>query len=220
MNSVFQRVKQVASAIQTAKTIAAVISQSPVIPIPQQALNLVLPYLYKDIPEVQSMQLSIHDGYFCAEIRVKKWLEMATTLRFEIVGAKLTADEQYIQLRQMEKTSLYSDSFIGKIAVAIVEAIFFSLVKTDPVHYAANKQDGIVVQDGVYDINLGQLGLKDWLAQHPKTETFLKFGGIGEIRCVEGVFQAVPALNLSVPSQYLTSLTNPFKKQQATQSIG
>ena len=214
MNSVFQRVKQAASAIQTAKTIAAVVSQSPVIPIPQQALNLVLPYLYKDISEVQSMQLSIHDGYFCAEIRVKKWLEMATTLRFEIVGAKLTADEQYIQLRQTEKTSLYSDGFIGKIAMAIVESIFFTLIKTDPVHYAANKQDGIVVKDGVYDINLGRLGLKDWLVQHPKTETFLKFGGIGEIRCVEGAFQAVPALNLSVPSQYLTNFTNRFNNNK------
>ena len=214
MNSVFQRVKQAASAIQTAKGIAAAVQQPPVIPIPQSALNLVLPYLYKDIPEMQSMQLSIHAGYFCAEIRVKKWLEMATTLRFEIVGAKLTADEQYIQLRQTEKTSLYSDGFIGKIAVAIVEAIFFTLIKTDPVHYAANKQDGIVVQDGVYDINLGQLGLKDWLVQHPKTETFLKFGGIGEIRCVEGAFQAIPALDLSVPSQYFANFTNQFNNNK------
>lgn len=212
MKTVFQRVRQVASAIQTAKTVSKVVSQSPLIPIPQQAINLVLPYLYKDIPEVQSIQLSIHDGYCCAEIRVKKWLEMATTLQFEIVGAKLTADEQYIQLRQMEKTSLYSEGFIGKIAVAIVEAIFFSLIKTDPVHYVANKQDGIMVLDGVYNINLGQLGLKDWLGQHPKTETFLKFGGVSEIRCVEGAFQAVPALNLSVPSQYLTNLKNQFKK--------
>ncbi len=160
------------------------------------------------------MQLSIHDGYFCVEIRVKKWLEMATTLRFEIVSAKLTADEQYIQLRQTEKTSLYSDGFIGKITVAIVEAIFFTLIKTDPVHYAANKQDGIVVKDGVYDINLGQLGVKDWLAQHPKTETLLKFSGIGEIRCVKGVFQAVPALDLSVPSQYLKNLTNQFNSDK------
>ena len=210
MNSVFQRVKQAASAIQTTRSIAAAVQQPPVIPIPQSALNLVLPYLYKDLPEVQSMQLSIHDGYFCAEIRVKKWLEMATTLRFEIVGAKLTADEQYIQLRQTEKTSLYSDGFIGKIAMAIVESIFFTLIKTDPVHYAANKQDGIVVKDGVYDINLGQLGLKDWLGQHPKTEAFLKFGSVGEIRCVEGAFQAVPALDLGVPSQHVSDLKNRF----------
>lgn len=208
MSSVFQRVMQAASVIQTAKTIVVAVTQPPVIPIPQSALNLVLPYLYKDIPEIQSMQLSIHDGYFCADIRVKKWLEMTTTLRFEIVSAKLTADVQLIHLRQMEKANLYGDGLIGKIALAIVESIFFTLIKTDPVHYAANKQDGIVVKDGVYAIDLGQLGLKDWLAQHPKTEILLNFGGVGEIRCVDGAFQVVPALDLSVPSHYVSNLKN------------
>lgn len=186
-----------------AKDFAVEQARRRAIPVPQQAVNVMLPYLYRDVPEVQRLQVIIHDGYFVAEARVKKVVEVDATVRFEIDEVRLSAEEQIIRLRRTAATNLSSPSLAGKVALLVVEAVFLSILKVDPAHYASKDREGLTVEGDVFSIDLGRMGALDLIDRYPHVRELLKFGRIDEVRCVEGAFEAVPGVELGALGKHL-----------------
>ena len=161
------------------------------IPVPQSAVNAGLKHAIDDVPEVDSLTLTIQDGHFEALAHVRKGMLMMdmradATLRFAIERARISASEQWIELRQIGDMKLKGRDVADKIAIAIVEAVVFALLKVDPVEAATRGIPSVRRTGDLLHIDAAPMlpqSARQW-TQKP----WVKLGHVGEITCEPGRF--------------------------------
>lgn len=165
------------------------------ITIPQSAVNAAIPHLIEDKPAIISIKINSKSGFFTVDAVVKKIVEMNTTLNFEVTAVDITSEEQIIQLKRINATTLKSKTIAGKIAVIFAQAIFDSIYKIDASEYAARNNENINIKGDIYTIDLGAMGAGNLMNSDTYIKKFLSVMEVHEIICKDRYFEAVPNIN-------------------------
>lgn len=165
------------------------------ITIPQSAVNAAIPHLIEDKPAIKNIEINSKSGFFTVEAVIKKMIEVNATLNFEIIGVKITSEDQVIQLKRINATKLESKTIAGKIAAIVAQAIFDSIYKIDASEYAARNHENISIKGDVYSIDLGAMGAGDLMKSNTHIKKFLSVMEVHEIKCKEGYFEVVPIID-------------------------
>lgn len=205
--------------VATAANAAAEHARRHAIPIPERAVNLALPYLTKDVPEVQRLAIRVGEGQFELDVEAKKLVSFSATARFRFVEVDLSAERQLIVLQRLDSTRLGGKGIVERAVALVVEAVFFTVLKADPADYAAGQQPQVRVDGDRYTIDLGGLGAGDVLRRFPKAQQLLTLARVDDVRCVPGQFEAVLALSPQGGSA-LAFVTGFFGKHTAREDPG
>lgn len=164
-------------------------TRNPIIPVPEAAINAVLPHAVRDISEVRSLRIAVRDGHFDAIAHVNKEVlfmdvNADATVGFVIDAARISASEQWVVLRRQGKMNLRGHDVIDKIAAAVVEALVISLLAVDPVESATRGLPNIRRDGDCYHVDLGPMLPEDWTTrlEHP----LMRLGHVHAIRCKPG----------------------------------
>ena len=164
------------------------------LPVPQDAVNRILPHLVRDVKEVESLQVEVADGYFDVLVQARKLVTFEATVRFEVAEVDLSLNRQVVVLRQVGKTRLKRRTLMGKVVRLVLESVFLHLAKADAAASAASRHPSVQVDGDLYTIDLSTLGVWEKLKQHG-IGAFLQHGRIDDIKCSQGRFELVPQVD-------------------------
>lgn len=173
------------------------LAENLTIPVPEQVINAVLPQVVKDVKEVRRICIAVRDGTFDVKVRLNKEVLLMdmnadVSIRFTVEAARISADEQWVKLRQDGPLNLRGHDVIDKIAAAVAEAILFSLLDIDPVEAAVGRLPNIQRDGDCYRIDLSTMLPADWNDHLRKP--WMRLGHVHAISCRPNRFELVVAV--------------------------
>lgn len=157
-------------------------------PVPETAVNLALEVYLTQIPELKSVQVKVLDGSFEVSATVRKGVALQSCSTFVVESCEISSERQILTLRQTGKTSTAGEKLQDRIVLAIVQALFSVVLRTDPAAYLLNKQPGISVVGDLYTINLAETPISNYVREQSTLLKVVNGLVINRISCEPGRF--------------------------------
>ena len=159
-------------------------------PVPEVAVNLALSlYRKKQMPELERLEIKVLDGCFEIHVKGQKGISFESISTFEFESCEISPTKQLLTLRQVGKTQAAAKAFHERIVLAVVQAIFLVILRTDPAAYVLKKEPGIQVSGDRYIINLAETAISDYVQEQSRLLKLVNGYAIDQVSCKPGFFE-------------------------------
>lgn len=164
--------------------------ESRVWPVPEAAVNLALSlYQKKQMPELERLEIKVLDGCFEIHVKGRKGVSFESVSKFTFESCEISSEKQVLTLRQLGKTQAVAETLQEQILLAVVQAVFLVVLRTDPAAYVLKKEPGVHVAEGLYTINLAETAIADYVQGQSRLLELVNGYAINQIICKPGLFE-------------------------------
>ncbi|MFP4687943.1 MAG: hypothetical protein ACLFN5_07555 [bacterium] len=144
--------------------------------------------------ELEYLKIDVHDDFFEVHVAGRAVFKFETVIKFELLDARINADEQIIKLKRLEHSRFGGKSYFRLLAIVV--RLVLSVFGQDLADIMLKHESPVNVENDVYTIDLSKTAINGLLKKDILGVPLAAIYKVDKIICEEGKFKIVSSINL------------------------